>query len=162
MTSPSLSQLTAWIAEALGAHLELDPRTIDVHEQFSRYGLDSIGALALVRKLSQRLERPLSPVAVWRFPTPHELATHLHGGTSAKAASTAGLSPDAGAEAARGAPDEPIAIIGMSCRFPGAPDLEAFWRLLREGVNAIDDVPRERWDAATWACLLYTSDAADE
>ncbi|WP_434391513.1 SDR family NAD(P)-dependent oxidoreductase [Melittangium boletus] len=151
MTSPSLSQLTAWIAEELGAHLELDPRTVDVHEQFSRYGLDSIGALALVRKLSQRLDRPLSPVAVWRFPTPHELATHLHGGTSAKAAATAGPPPDMEAEAARGAPDEPIAIIGMSCRLPGAPDLEAFWRLLREGVNAIDDVPRERWDAAAWA-----------
>ncbi|MYA64825.1 MAG: hypothetical protein F4Y21_09285, partial [Gemmatimonadetes bacterium] len=33
--------------------------------------------------------------------------------------------------------NEPIAIIGMACRFPGANDIEAFWRLLREGGNAV-------------------------
>ncbi|WP_309891772.1 SDR family NAD(P)-dependent oxidoreductase [Archangium sp.] len=152
MTSPSISQLIGWIAEDLGAQLELDPRTIDVHEQFSRYGLDSLGALSLVRKLSQRLGRQLSPVAVWRFPTPHELATHLHGGANADAAtaSSTAESTHEAVEATRGSPDEPIAIIGMSCRFPGAPGLEAFWQLLRDGVNAISEVPRERWDAEAW------------
>ena len=32
---------------------------------------------------------------------------------------------------------EPIAIIGMACRFPGANDIEAFWRLLETGGNAV-------------------------
>ncbi|SHL87003.1 amino acid adenylation domain-containing protein, partial [Mucilaginibacter sp. OK098] len=41
---------------------------------------------------------------------------------------------------------EPIAVIGMGCRFPGAKDPEAFWELLRDGVDAIREVPRERWD----------------
>ncbi|BBA33063.1 polyketide synthase family protein [Methylocaldum marinum] len=41
---------------------------------------------------------------------------------------------------------EPIAIIGLSCRFPGAPDPEAFWQLLAEGVDAIGEVPRDRWN----------------
>ena len=35
---------------------------------------------------------------------------------------------------------DPIAIIGMACRFPGAADLRGFWRLLREGVDAIREV----------------------
>ena len=35
--------------------------------------------------------------------------------------------------------NEPIAIIGMACRFPGANDIEAFWRLLREGGNAVSE-----------------------
>ena len=43
---------------------------------------------------------------------------------------------------------EPIAIIGMGCRFPGAPDLAAFWQLLHNGVDAITDIPAERWDVA--------------
>lgn len=41
---------------------------------------------------------------------------------------------------------EPIAIIGIGCRFPGANDPEAFWQLLRNGVNAITEVPPNRWD----------------
>lgn len=41
---------------------------------------------------------------------------------------------------------EPIAIIGMSCRFPGAPEPQAFWDLLTEGRDAITEVPRDRWD----------------
>jgi acyl transferase domain-containing protein len=40
---------------------------------------------------------------------------------------------------------EPIALVGMSCRLPGAPGLDAFWKLLREGGDAITEVPPERW-----------------
>ena len=41
---------------------------------------------------------------------------------------------------------EPIAIIGMGCRFPGANNPEAFWQLLRDGMVAISEVPPNRWD----------------
>src|SRR5262245_26750377 len=42
---------------------------------------------------------------------------------------------------------EPIAIIGMACRFPGgATDLESFWELLRNGVDAVTEIPPDRWD----------------
>lgn len=41
---------------------------------------------------------------------------------------------------------EPIAIIGIGCRFPGAKNPEAFWQLLHAGVDAITEVPRSRWD----------------
>ncbi|MGH8665472.1 MAG: beta-ketoacyl synthase N-terminal-like domain-containing protein, partial [Burkholderiales bacterium] len=41
---------------------------------------------------------------------------------------------------------EPIAIVGLACRFPGAADAEAFWQLLEEGRDAIREVPPERWD----------------
>jgi acyl transferase domain-containing protein/acyl carrier protein len=42
---------------------------------------------------------------------------------------------------------EPIAIIGMACRFPGADNPDAFWALLRDGVDVITDVPADRWSA---------------
>jgi 3-oxoacyl-[acyl-carrier-protein] synthase II len=41
---------------------------------------------------------------------------------------------------------EPIAIIGIGCRFPGAPNPQAFWKLLREGIEGVGEVPADRWD----------------
>ncbi len=41
---------------------------------------------------------------------------------------------------------EPIAIVGIGCRFPGAPDPDAFWQLLVSGTDAIGEVPADRWD----------------
>jgi len=43
---------------------------------------------------------------------------------------------------------EPIALIGIGCRFPGgANDPDAFWRILSDGVDAITEVPPDRWNA---------------
>ena len=42
-----------------------------------------------------------------------------------------------------------IAIIGLSCRLPMAPNPEAFWGLLRNGINAITQAPADRWNLAS-------------
>ena len=45
---------------------------------------------------------------------------------------------------------DPIAIVGIGCRFPGGADSpEAFWRLLRDGVDAIREIPAERFDVSS-------------
>ena len=45
----------------------------------------------------------------------------------------------------------PIAIIGLACRFPGgADDPEAYWRVLKDGVDAIGEVPADRWDVSSF------------
>jgi thioester reductase-like protein len=48
-------------------------------------------------------------------------------------------------EALERARHEPIAVVAMACRFPGADGPDAFWRLLRDGREAITEVPPERW-----------------
>ena len=45
---------------------------------------------------------------------------------------------------------EPIAIVGVGCRFPKAKNSESFWHLLRNGIDAIASVPKERWDIDTF------------
>lgn len=54
--------------------------------------------------------------------------------------------------ASRGAPpaEAPLAIVGAACRLPGAPDLDAFRRLLEDGRDAVGTVPADRFDQARW------------
>ena len=50
-------------------------------------------------------------------------------------------------EAAIARRNDPIAIVGIGCRFPGGENPEAFWRALRDGRDMVREVPPERWDA---------------
>ena len=53
-------------------------------------------------------------------------------------------------KAARPAPPEPIAIVGMECIFPGAADLAAFWSNIVLGVDATREIPESRWNARAY------------
>src|SRR5438552_17248252 len=44
------------------------------------------------------------------------------------------------------ASQDPIAIVGMACRFPGAQNPQEFFELLRDGRDSVSEVPRDRWD----------------
>ncbi|MFE3599909.1 SDR family NAD(P)-dependent oxidoreductase [Streptomyces sp. NPDC059142] len=65
------------------------------------------------------------------------------GSGAALVARTAGTEPASHDGAVR--PDD-IAIVGVSGRYPGAPDLDAFWRLLSSGGDAVTEVPEDRFD----------------
>lgn len=52
---------------------------------------------------------------------------------------------------------EPIAIVGMGCRFPGVSDPQAFWKLLRDGGNTVSEIPPDRFGALE---ALYDSSPA--
>ena len=138
------SHILDWLTSRVARVQGVDPRGIDVRERFSRYGLDSQAAAGLLAELGQALGRTLAPTLVWDHPTFESLARHLAGdAVTAPASATP-----------RVATDDPIAIVGMACRFPGAPDLTAYWRLLIDGVDAVGDVPASRWDTAA----LYDPD----
>ena len=50
-------------------------------------------------------------------------------------------------KASRVAGAEPIAVVGIGCRFPGgATSPENYWKLLESGTNAVTEVPADRWD----------------
>ena len=87
------------------------------------------------------LGRPLPPTFFWDYPTVERVARHV--GEESAPDSQAHV---AGRRASERAAPEPIAIVGMACRFPGAENVEAFWQLLRDGVDAITEVPPGRWE----------------
>lgn len=144
MSFPNADDLEFWLVSRLADARGMDARAIDPRERFHRYGLDSLGAMRLLADLSQRLGRPLSPTLVWEYPTPRELAKHLLNESSSPSPRSS-IPPQPSVQPNS---TEPIAIVGMACRFPKAPNIEAFWQLLHDGVDAITEVPKDRWDAA--------------
>ncbi|MFJ7958988.1 beta-ketoacyl synthase N-terminal-like domain-containing protein, partial [Streptomyces sp. NPDC096319] len=112
-------------------------------ETFRDLGLESSAAVALRNRLAGALGLRLPVAVAFDHPTPAALAAHLHAllyGT-AEAPVTRGRRPDAD-------PGEPIAIVGMACRYPGGVSSpEDLWKLVSEGTDAIGPFPVDRdWD----------------
>ncbi len=137
-------EIAAWFVSQLSTDLGLSPTEIDTSLPFAHYGLDSVRAIRLAAALEAWLQRELSPTLAYEYPTIDLLSEQLAGDGSADerpgaAAEIEGGRPTAGA-------DEPIAIIGIGCRFPGADGPAAFWQLLCDGVDAIAEIPPDRWN----------------
>ncbi len=132
----SAEEIQAWLTRYLAAELGASTNEIGLDVPFNRFGLDSASAVRLAADLGDWLGTKLEPVIAWNYPNILALSRHLQGHDDLPAAI---LPPQHTVE--------PIAIIGASCRFPGGvTNLETFWTLLDQGVDAIGDVPRARWD----------------
>ncbi|MBV9488723.1 MAG: SDR family NAD(P)-dependent oxidoreductase, partial [Verrucomicrobia bacterium] len=114
---------------------------------FRDLGMDSLMAVEFRNRLNTelRLEPALTATALFDFPNVGALVSHLvkhlaAGGAEPAAAGTITVTDRTPA------PNEPVAVVGLSCRLPGAPNAEAFWDLLASGRDAITEVPRDRWD----------------
>jgi PfaD family protein len=113
-----------------------------------------VGAAVLTRAAALRTQLGALPPGIDRFTPCSESALDalsqpagpLRDDAGDHAAATARHAiADRGAPASRRAAHEPIAIVGMGAMFPDAPDLKAFWRLLRTGHDAVVDVPESHW-----------------
>ncbi|MFE9122398.1 type I polyketide synthase [Streptomyces sp. NPDC007172] len=121
---------------------------------FKELGFDSLTSVELRNRLNAATETRLPAGLVFDYPTPKALAHYLGTEILGDLADTAADNrPRATAAAAQ---DEPIAIVAMSCRFPGGVHTpEDLWRLLTDGEEAITEFPEGRgWDAAS----LYDPD----
>src|SRR5579864_8545862 len=137
--SAATQAISAWLVARLAEVLGVAPQDIDIREPLTNFGLTSRDAVGLSGDLEDWLERRLSPTLAYEYPTVEALARYLGGGP--------GFSEEDTRESAKRVGEtEPIAIVGIGCRFPGARDPEAFWRLLHDGIDAITEVPADRWD----------------
>jgi acyl transferase domain-containing protein/acyl-CoA synthetase (AMP-forming)/AMP-acid ligase II/acyl carrier protein len=140
-----------WLVARLSQRLHLNPEQIDRQAPFSSYGLDSVTAVSLSGELEAWLGRRLSPTLVYNYPTIAALAQHLAAQqfeqSDASSLTHAGLSDPIYSDPMH---REAIAIVGLGCRFPGAENPAAFWQLLHEGIDAITEVPSDRWDVDTF------------
>ncbi|MFT9473010.1 SDR family NAD(P)-dependent oxidoreductase [Streptomyces sp. Mo3] len=133
------------VAAVLG-HAKSD--TVEVGRPFKDLGFDSLTAVDLRARLSAETGLRLPATLVFDYPNPTVLAGHLRseilGSQDRAIAAPAGGSFGA----AWRKDDEPIAIVAMSCRFPGAVRTpEELWQLVMAGTDATSSLPSNRgWD----------------
>ncbi|MFE9747961.1 SDR family NAD(P)-dependent oxidoreductase [Saccharothrix saharensis] len=131
------------VSAQVGAVLGYAPGTpVEVERAFKELGFDSLTAVELRNRLNAETGLRLPATLVFDHPTPRALVrllrTELFGDALVTPATAAATPVDG----------EPIAIIGMACRFPGGVhDPEGLWRLVSSGTDAVAGFPTDRaWD----------------
>ncbi len=106
---------------------------------WSELGLKSVQLVALGKRVTAHCGVALPVTLAYRCPTPASLAAHLAKG---------GVAEHRPATSQAAAPDTPVAIVGMACRFPGGANTPAqYWSLLTSGRDPIREIPADRWPA---------------
>ncbi|HZB50976.1 MAG TPA: beta-ketoacyl synthase N-terminal-like domain-containing protein, partial [Mycobacteriales bacterium] len=137
-----------------------DAGAVDAGSTFKELGFDSVTAVELSNRLTAATGLPLPTSLLYDHPTPAAVVRHLGGLLS-------GSGPDQRAdEPVRAAADEPIAVIGMACRYPGGvASPEDLWRLVADGTDAIAPFPDDRGWATAGAAYAtvggFLPDAGD-
>ncbi|HKX26950.1 MAG TPA: SDR family NAD(P)-dependent oxidoreductase, partial [Blastocatellia bacterium] len=155
--------------------LKVDEQDLELDEELSVYGFDSISLTEFSNRLSGELKIDLLPTIFYEYPTlgtlkefllkdhaealmkifPAQTGQIAGGEDLSHGRSETGEEPvvkarESGAESAGPAGDDAgkdaIAIIGLSARFPKARDLDEFWNNLIDGRDCIELIPEERWD----------------
>ncbi len=141
--------VTAQTRAALGERV---PERFEPARPFLESGFDSLAAVELHRRLVAATGLELPVTLVFDYPTPQRLVRLLCGELFGSGAES-GTVADGGSHI-----DEPIAIVGMACRYPGGVrSPEQLWQLVADGVDATSEFPADRgWDLAA----LYDPDPA--
>ncbi|MCC4322656.1 SDR family NAD(P)-dependent oxidoreductase, partial [Streptomyces malaysiensis subsp. malaysiensis] len=119
--------------------------SVDASRTFQEIGFDSLTAVELRNRISAAIGVRLPATAVFDHPTPRLLAERVLAEVWGSLPTAAPIMPVSAVD------DEPIVIVGMSCRFPGGVESpEDLWHLVHSATDAVSALPTDRgWDLAT-------------
>ncbi|QHG16476.1 type I polyketide synthase [Nostoc sp. ATCC 53789] len=151
-TSQRWEKLQAYVQTEVATVLGLEPtEKLDPNEGFATLGMKSLMAIELKNRIQTQLGHSYSLAATLAFdyPTIATLTEYLGRevlGLDSPSTNHENL-PHSCKDAINRVSTEDIAIIGMGCRFPGgANNPEQFWQILQKGIDAITEIPSQRWN----------------
>ncbi|AXI80286.1 type I polyketide synthase [Peterkaempfera bronchialis] len=119
-----------------------DPDAIDPKRSFKELGFNSVTAVELRNRLNTAVGLKLPTTVLYDHSSPARLAQHIDNERQGTG------HPEQSAVPVAAAPGEPIAIVAMSCRYPGGVQSpEDLWRVVRDGLDVVSEFPTDRgWD----------------
>lgn len=150
--SVTADKLQKWFREYLSTHIECHPNEVSLDVPIRDLGLKSIDVLAIPGDLGDRFGFCIPDLAVWDNPSANDLIDSLLNQRSADSLRESHGRADRNTQG-RGSINEPVAVIGVGCRFPGDIDgPERLWDFLTEKKCAITAYPdRGFTNAGTFA-----------
>lgn len=152
---PQLQTLQAvkqLVRSTVAAVLDLGIEEIAMQQGFFDLGMDSLIAVDLRNELQKATGISLPATLTFTYPTVASLSEFLF--EQLPKTDQVQLPQPREISDQSSAYNEPIAIVGMGCRFPEADSIEEFFENLKNGVDAISAIPTQRWDTAVY----YNSD----
>lgn len=142
------------IKEIFSDAAKVKNKEIDIQKKFESYGIDSLLVVEINRKL-KNLFGDLPTTLLFEYTTVESLADYLMESHIEKIGQILNISPDkpstklSNVEILTNEPSiskNDIAIIGVSGRYPKAKNIEEYWENLKNSVNCISEIPKQRWE----------------
>ena len=169
--------LCSRLAEIMSEVLKVNVEDIDVEENWSEYGFDSISLTAFSNRLNREFLMETTPDIFFGYPSLKSLAAFLRQRFNPQVDSQDRTKPapnsneDAKSEEIPNPAEQQvflptldtstrnkaIAIIGMSGIFPKAPNLDVFWMNLHDEKDCISEIPEDRWDWRRYSAMIPPS-----
>ena len=124
----------------------IDAAEIRDEAGFFDVGMDSLMAVELRHRVERAVGQELPATLAMDYPRLVDVADYLLSDVLSISGQVSAKSVAQPVSVVTTRTDEPIAIVSVACRFPGAPDPEAYWELLSGAVDAIREIPDDRFD----------------
>ncbi len=139
-------ELENWLRKTVAICLNISEHDVDIDAPFLSLGIRSKKTFTLAKLIGDYLSIDISPTILFEYPTISLLSDFLSIANEKSNHKVVKSEEPIGIE--------PIAIIGMSCRAPGANNIGEYWELLNNKKNTVNSIPEKRWDNT----LYYDSD----